>query len=247
MQWGICDLLSRERVLHSSLTPPGLSFSLPQHEGTQPYLWSRVSEQEIPEQDFRNGYSNLGQSSRLQSVHWWVSRSIFCCLFVYCCLSSLSVLWLLLLVASVRACHAQSGCSLHLLHLVQNLQHSRPDTRSATSVAEAIASGPPFSPVSSFISLRRPQALANCHITHILSVIDWHFDDNSRLIKGYKHLHIPVHDVDDENLITWFPTANRFIDDGLNSPCQADKDVAAESGQDMPDQNGGRGGVLVHW
>lgn len=154
---------------------------------------------------------------------------------------------LLLLVASVRACHAQRGCCLHRRHRYQTCTTASQIRRSTTSVPEAFAVCLTFSPVSRFISLRRPQALANCHITHVLSVIDWHFDDNSKLIKGYKHLHIPVDDVDDENLITWFPKANRFLNDGLNPPGQADKDVAPESGSDTPDQNAGRSGVLVHW
>jgi hypothetical protein len=77
--------------------------------------------------------------------------------------------------------------------------------------------------------------------------MDWHFDDTSRLVEGYKHLHIPVDDVDDENIITWFAKANRFIDDGLNPTRRADKDVALESRPETPDQNDGRSGVLVHW
>jgi hypothetical protein len=75
-------------------------------------------------------------------------------------------------------------------------------------------------------------------------VISWSFKDNSHLTKGYKHLHILVDDVDNENLIAWFARSNRFIDEGLN-PRRADDDVTLESR--TPAQNDGKGGVLVHW
>ena len=103
-----------------------------------------------------------------------------------------------------------------------------------------------FSHLSRFISLRRPQALANCHITHILSVISWHFEDGSQLTKGYKHLHILVDDVDNENLLTWFARGNRFIDEGLN-PRRTNDDVTLESRHETPTQNDGKCGVLMHW
>jgi hypothetical protein len=103
-----------------------------------------------------------------------------------------------------------------------------------------------FLHLSRFISLRRPEALANCHITHILSVISWNFEENSQLTKGYKHLHILVDDVNYENLIIWFARANRFIDEGLN-PRRADGDVTLESRHETSAQNDGKNGVLVHW
>ena len=77
-------------------------------------------------------------------------------------------------------------------------------------------------------------------------MISWHFEDNSQLIKGYKHLHILVDDVDYENLITWFGRGNRFIDEGLN-PRRADANVTLESQHKTPAQNDGKSGVLVHW
>ena len=126
------------------------------------------------------------------------------------------------------------------------MQDIRRNTRSPSFIPRVSASSLTSSPLSRCISLRRPQALANCRITHIISVIGWHFEDDSRL-KGYKHLHILVNDVDSENLISWFPKANRFIDDGLNPPCQAGNEVAPESRQDMPEQDAGSSGVLVHW
>ena len=93
--------------------------------------------------------------------------------------------------------------------------------------------------------------MANCHITHIVSALDWKFEDNSPLIKGYQHLYIPVDDVEDENLIEWFPRSNRFIKQGLcykpeakgdSSP--ATLDGTRETGITRED---GKSGVLVHW
>ena len=51
----------------------------------------------------------------------------------------------------------------------------------------------------------------------------WHIDEE--LIRPFKHLQIDVDDEDEENLLEFFPTTNRFIEDAL--------------------QAGGT--VLVHW
>ena len=77
-------------------------------------------------------------------------------------------------------------------------------------------------------------------------MVSWHFEENSQLTKGYKHLHILVDDMNYENLIIWFTRGNRFIYEGLN-PRRADDDVTLESRQDTSAQNDGKGGVLVHW
>lgn len=74
-------------------------------------------------------------------------------------------------------------------------------------------------------------------------MLDWQFDDNSQLVKGYKHLHIPVNDVDDENLLTWFPKGNLFIEEGLNYW----KKVDAVDQRNQPEPKDGGSGVLVHW
>lgn len=76
-------------------------------------------------------------------------------------------------------------------------------------------------------------------------MIDWQLDDASPLIQGYRHLHIPVDDVDDENLLAWFPESNRFIDEGLSSPKK--QQVGQQRRHDDLDPADERGGVLVHW
>jgi len=95
--------------------------------------------------------------------------------------------------------------------------------------------------------LRRPKALKNCNITHIVSVLDWKFEDDSPLTLGYKHLHIPVDDVEDENLLDWFPRSNAFIEEGLTYWPSEQGDVAeSEQKSDSADQEQ-RNGVFVHW
>jgi dual specificity phosphatase 12 len=76
-------------------------------------------------------------------------------------------------------------------------------------------------------------------------VIDYKFPDESSLIKGYQHLHIPIDDVEDENLIEWFPKSNTFIEQGLN---YWRHDVQQSSADKTQGRDIGAGsGVLVHW
>jgi hypothetical protein len=92
--------------------------------------------------------------------------------------------------------------------------------------------------------------LTNCHITHIVSVLDWHFDDASELIRGYQHLHIPVDDVEDENLLTWFPRSNAFIEEGLKAKWKHDGDrsnALPTHANEAAVRSDDEGGVLVHW
>lgn len=60
-------------------------------------------------------------------------------------------------------------------------------------------------------------------ITHVVSVLRWPVEE--LLMKPYKHLQIDVDDDEEENLLEFFPTTNRFIQNALD--------------------NGGS--VLVHW
>ena len=75
----------------------------------------------------------------------------------------------------------------------------------------------------SLYALRRRDAVREAGITHVVSVLRWPLEDD--LIKPYKHLQIDVDDEDDENLLEYFPTTNRFIEDALQAG----------------------GSVLVHW
>lgn len=61
------------------------------------------------------------------------------------------------------------------------------------------------------------------NITHVLSVLNLQPDDE--LFRPYKHLMIAVDDVEEEDLISHFATANAFIQTGLDAG----------------------GAVLVHW
>ncbi|KAK5076994.1 tyrosine protein phosphatase yvh1 [Lithohypha guttulata] len=96
--------------------------------------------------------------------------------------------------------------------------------------------------IGGFIGLRRPQALKNANITHIVSVLDWEFKDDAPLIRGYKHFHIPVDDVEDENLLEWFPRSNAFIQQGLDY--RPDRGPNSSSGVNNLDEKGS--GVYIH-
>lgn len=75
----------------------------------------------------------------------------------------------------------------------------------------------------SLFTLRRKNALQDCGVTHVLSVLRLPLDEE--LFEGYAHKVVEVDDVDDENLIAHFPSCNEFIQNGLDSG----------------------GSVLVHW
>ncbi|RMD43097.1 hypothetical protein DV735_g2002, partial [Chaetothyriales sp. CBS 134920] len=93
-------------------------------------------------------------------------------------------------------------------------------------------------------SLRRPKALQNCRITHIVSVLDWQFEPDNPLTRGYKHLHIPVDDVEDENLLVWFPRSNAFIHDALgnSSPTEVPSNERSTANAETDPGNG----VFIH-
>ena len=102
---------------------------------------------------------------------------------------------------------------------------------------------------ASFIALRRPKALQNCRITHIVSVLEWQFEPDNPLTRGFQHLHIPVDDVEDENLLTWFPRSNAFVHDALTKwGPKKDASHGANSAPalDMLDSEQGNG-VFIHW
>lgn len=65
--------------------------------------------------------------------------------------------------------------------------------------------------------------MRKANITHVVSVLCLPLDVD--LFQDYKHLVIEVNDVEDENILQYFPTSNAFIQEGLD----------------------GGGGVIVHW
>lgn len=67
-------------------------------------------------------------------------------------------------------------------------------------------------------------AIKRANITHVVTVLRMHVKED-RFKAFDKHLHIPVDDIDDEDLMQYFPAAIEFIQSGLD----------------------GGGGVLVHW
>lgn len=85
--------------------------------------------------------------------------------------------------------------------------------------------------------------MKNCNITHIVSVLDWEFKDDAPLIRGYQHLHIPVDDVEDENLLEWFPRSNHFIQEGLTY--RSKNKASLGDGADNLSEKGS--GVYIHW
>lgn len=73
------------------------------------------------------------------------------------------------------------------------------------------------------ISLRRYEALKKANITHVVSALRLPLDED--LFRPYQHHVVDVDDVEDENILQYFPASNDFIQRGLSSG----------------------GGVLVHW
>ena len=76
---------------------------------------------------------------------------------------------------------------------------------------------------ASLFTVRRKDTLQENGITHILSVLRLPLDEG--LFEKYGHKVVEVDDVEDENLLEYFPDCNKFI-------------------QDAPDAGGA---VLVHW
>lgn len=65
--------------------------------------------------------------------------------------------------------------------------------------------------------------MRNVGITHVVSVLRYHLDE--QMTDGLIHLQIEVDDEDEENLLEHLPTTNKFIEDALD----------------------GGGCVFVHW
>ena len=78
-----------------------------------------------------------------------------------------------------------------------------------------------------------------------MSVLEWQFEEDNPLTRGFQHLHIPVDDVEDENLLVWFPRSNAFVHGGLNyHRTLKDAKPHSDPKSEDPDRESG---VLIHW
>ncbi|KFY19243.1 hypothetical protein V491_04530 [Pseudogymnoascus sp. VKM F-3775] len=78
--------------------------------------------------------------------------------------------------------------------------------------------------VSGVFALRRPQALREAGVTHIVSALRFNYKETKGW-ENYTHCNVQIDDMDDENIIEHFPRVVQFIKLAL----------------------GGGGGVLIHW
>ncbi|OAG38396.1 hypothetical protein AYO21_07379 [Fonsecaea monophora] len=100
--------------------------------------------------------------------------------------------------------------------------------------------------IDGFQALRRPKILQNSNITHVVSVLDWKFQKDWASLRGFQHLHIPLDDVYDSNILSYFPRSNAFIHEGLK---HSRSNQLETSGTSLKDGSNDPipGGVLVHW
>lgn len=78
--------------------------------------------------------------------------------------------------------------------------------------------------------------------------MDWQFEEDNPLTRGFGHLHIPVDDVEDENLIRWFPQSNAFIDKALKTTSKpVDVPVRDAESASKDDQTSNGNAVFIHW
>jgi hypothetical protein len=83
----------------------------------------------------------------------------------------------------------------------------------------------------------------------VVSVLDWKFANNWAALRGFQHLHIPLDDVYDSNILSFFPRSNAFIHEGLKYSRSSQSTTSGAASKD--DTGSGvtplPGGVLVHW
>jgi hypothetical protein len=77
--------------------------------------------------------------------------------------------------------------------------------------------------------------------------MDWQFDKDNDMTRGFQHLHIAVDDVADENLIRYFPQAVNFIHQGLNHWPRKTSSRNDSDSSDKPGDTDQGSGVLIHW
>ncbi|OAP56792.1 hypothetical protein AYL99_08904 [Fonsecaea erecta] len=99
--------------------------------------------------------------------------------------------------------------------------------------------------IDGFQALRRPKILQGSNITHVVSVLDWKFQKDWASLRGFKHLHIPLDDVYESNILSYFPQSNAFIHEGLK---HSRPNQSTTSGTHLKDGSLDPipGGVLVH-
>lgn len=78
--------------------------------------------------------------------------------------------------------------------------------------------------------LRRANLVREHNITHILSVIKYSLDFNQDMFRGIEHLSIDIDDMEDEDLLVYFPKMVRFIERGLYGGAPGEKSPAAPTG-----------------
>ena len=64
----------------------------------------------------------------------------------------------------------------------------------------------------SMFALRQKRLVEKANITHVLSVLRTEKDS---LFEGFHHHVVPVDDIDDEDLLQYFPSTNAFISEAL--------------------------------
>ncbi|KAK0649606.1 protein-tyrosine phosphatase-like protein [Cercophora newfieldiana] len=69
--------------------------------------------------------------------------------------------------------------------------------------------------VGGVFGLRRSQLIKEHKITHILSVIKYYLRAEEDVFRGIEHLSVDVDDMEDEDLLVYFPKMVRFIEKGL--------------------------------
>ena len=176
--------------------------------------------------------------SKLQSLHQWVRNPLF---FATSSSSGKFQKWLL---CPPLALHSPPPRSSDKELMLPDPDSSSASPRRGFTYPDKVCYTPADS-FTSFIALRRPKALHNCRITHIVSVLEWQFEQDNPLTRGFQHLHVPVDDVEDENLLAWFPRTNSFIHAGLNY-WRTSKDAKSRPDLESGDEDRGSG-VLIHW
>lgn len=116
-----------------------------------------------------------------------------------------------------------------------------------------VSVGPALTWRHSIFALRRPKALIEHRITHVLSVVGFKpremEGDTTKgptwdsFKKTAKHMMIDIDDVDDEDLLVHLPQAVRFIEEGLYPKESLSEDDDSSSGEDEPKP---KGAVFVH-